>query len=98
VPTAAGTERSSSQDPGHIAENRLLRDSIDRALLKLSLRERMVFTLRHDNDLMLEEIAEVMSISVGSVKSYLFRGLQKLRREMAPHLGLPAKEGSDESM
>ncbi len=42
---------------------------------------------------MLEEIAEVMSISIGSVKSYLFRSLQKLRKEMAPHLNIPAREG-----
>ncbi len=47
---------------------------------------------------MLDEIAEVMDISVGSVKSYLFRGLQKLRREMAPLLNLAAKEGPDERL
>jgi RNA polymerase sigma-70 factor, ECF subfamily len=90
---AAGLERSRSQDPGRIVENKLLREHIDQALQRLSLQERMVFTLRHDNDLMIEEIAEVMGISVGSVKSYLFRSLQKLRREMAPHLSLTAKEG-----
>ena len=92
VPAGPGSAASKTQDPGRIAENRLLREHIDRALLKLSLQERMVFTLRHDNDLMLEEIAEVMSISIGSVKSYLFRSLQKLRKEMSPHLNIPARE------
>lgn len=94
----ARSERSRSLDPGHVAEQRLLREHIDRALLKLSVQERTVFTLRHDNDLMLKEIGEVMNISVGSVKSYLFRSLQKLRREMAEHLNIPGKEGSHERL
>ncbi len=91
-PAAAGLERARGEDPGRIAEQRLLREQIDRALLSLSLQERMVFTLRHDNDLMLDEIADVMNISIGSVKSYLFRGLQKLRKEMSQALNLPGKE------
>ena len=97
-PVEPGGPRRRDLDPGRIAEHRLLREHVDRALLKLSLQERMVFTLRHDNDLMLDEIAEVMDISVGSVKSYLFRSLRKLRSEMAGVLNMPAKDGADERL
>jgi RNA polymerase sigma-70 factor (ECF subfamily) len=97
-PVEPGPARRQALNPGQLAEQRLLRERVDRALLKLSVQERTVFTLRHDEDLMLDEIARVMDISIGSVKSYLFRGLQKLRREMAEVLNIPKKEGVDERL
>ena len=36
--------------------------------------------LRYVNDLDLEEIANTMDKPVGTIKSYLFRGLQRLQR------------------
>jgi RNA polymerase sigma-70 factor (ECF subfamily) len=50
-----------------------------------------VFVLRHYHDLPLREIADTMQIAEGTVKSHLFRALQRLRRELAfyrPELGL----------
>jgi len=72
-----------SPDPARTAESRLLSARVEKALQKVSQRERTVFLLRHYNDLMLEEIAETMQISIGSVKSYLFRCLRKLQKELA---------------
>ena len=83
VSSAGFSESPASPDPARAAENRLLGARIERALQKVSPRERTVFLLRHYNDLMLDEIAETMQISVGSVKSYLFRCLRKLQKELA---------------
>jgi len=77
------SETPFAADPAVTAETRLLRAQIEKALTKVSSQERTVFLLRHYNDLMLDEIAETMQISTGSVKSYLFRCIQKLRKELA---------------
>jgi len=91
-------ESPGSPDPARTAENRLLSAQVERALQKVSARERTVFLLRHYNNLMLEEIAETMQISIGSVKSYLFRCLRKLQKELAVP-GTPVQmEVSDESL
>ena len=55
---------------------------LGRALEKLSLRQRAVFTLRHYEDRSLAEIAEVLELDVGTVKAHLFRAIEKLRAEL----------------
>jgi RNA polymerase sigma-70 factor (ECF subfamily) len=77
----------SSQDfgsnPERRAEGQLMQERVDRALRKISAQERSVFVLRHYHDLPLKDIAEAMNVSIGSVKSYLFRGLKKIQKELA---------------
>jgi RNA polymerase sigma-70 factor (ECF subfamily) len=70
-------------DPERSAETRLIQEHIESALQKISAQERSAFVLRHYHDLMIKDIAEVMNVSVGTVKSYLFRGIKKLQRELA---------------
>jgi len=70
-------------DPERSAETRLIQEHIENALQKISAQERSAFVLRHYHDLMIKDIAEVMNVSVGTVKSYLFRGIKKLQRELA---------------
>lgn len=91
-------EATSTADPAVTAETRLLRARVEKALGKVSSQEKTVFMLRHYNDLRLDEIAETMQISIGSVKSYLFRCVQKLRKELgAPGTPNPL-EASDEGL
>jgi RNA polymerase sigma-70 factor (ECF subfamily) len=52
------------------------------ALDKLSLRQRAVFVLRHDEDRSLEEIGELLGLDLGTVKSHMSRALTKLREEL----------------
>ncbi len=59
-----------------------LRRRIDEALATFSERERAVFILRHYHDLKIKEIAQTLGVSLGSVKSYLFRSIQKLQKEL----------------
>jgi RNA polymerase sigma-70 factor (ECF subfamily) len=76
-----------SDSPEKNAEARLLQARIDLVLTTITEQERAAFVLRHYEELDLKSIAEVMEISVGSVKSYLFRGIRKIRRELAGFQG-----------
>ena len=54
------------------------------AMARLTEVEAAAFSLRHMEDRTLDEIAELLAISLGSAKQAVFRAVQKLRREMAP--------------
>jgi len=77
---AGGT--TSNSNPEQYAESKLMHANIARALTKLSPRERSIFVLRHYEDLPLKEIAEILEIKLGTVKSLLFRALKKLQKEL----------------
>lgn len=55
---------------------------LSQALDKLSLRQRSVFVLRHDEDLSLQQIAEILDLDPGTVKAHMHRALCKLRDEL----------------
>jgi RNA polymerase sigma-70 factor (ECF subfamily) len=74
-------------DPERRAESLLLQRHISQALQKVSPKERSVFVMRHYNDLKIREIAEVLNISVGTVKALLFRAIKKLRKELSIYRG-----------
>src|SRR5215471_8451222 len=52
------------------------------ALEKLSPRQRAVFTLRHYEDLSLDEIGTILGLDVGTVKAHMFRAMTKLRQDL----------------
>jgi RNA polymerase sigma-70 factor (sigma-E family) len=58
-------------------------DGLIRALQRLPVRQRAVIVLRYYNDASNEEIADVLAMPVGTVKSLLSRGLAKLREGFA---------------
>ncbi len=55
---------------------------LNAALNKLSIRQRTVFTLRHYEDMSLEEIGVLLGLDVGTVKAHMFRAVSKLRVEL----------------
>lgn len=55
---------------------------LSRAINKLSARQRAVFTLRHHEDLPLKEIAAVLKLKEGTVKTHLHRAVHILRKEL----------------
>jgi RNA polymerase sigma-70 factor (ECF subfamily) len=65
-----------------------LRRVFARSLERLGERQRMIFVMRHYNGLGYAEIAEVLRISVGTVKSLHFKAVQNLRRWLSPELGI----------
>ena len=80
-------------EPDRQAEADVMRRHVETALKKLSPRERSAFVLRHYQDLSLKEVAALMEVAEGTVKSLLFRATQKLRTALAFYredLGLPS--------
>lgn len=66
-------------DPPGTAE---LQQRLEKAFSKLSETQRLAFELKYVDGLMNDEIAGVMGIAAGTVKSHLFRSLEKLRKEL----------------
>lgn len=60
-----------------------LRAAITRAERQLSAQQKVIFRLRHYENLSLEEIAEHLGLRGGTVRAHLFRAIQKVRRELA---------------
>jgi len=54
----------------------------------LAERQKMVFVMRHYNELQFNEISETMKISIGTAKSLHFKAVQNLRKRLAPVLGI----------
>ncbi|MBO4258925.1 SigE family RNA polymerase sigma factor [Streptomyces sp. NPDC002144] len=71
------------EDP---AEQQALHDAMWRAIMKLPDRQRAMVVLRYYEDLSEVQTAEVLGVSVGTVKSAVSRALGKLRED--PELGL----------
>jgi RNA polymerase sigma-70 factor (ECF subfamily) len=69
-------------DAERLLFSRQIQHRLELALLKLSARQRAVFSLRHYESLALEEIADVLKLDVGTVKAHLFRALTKMREEL----------------
>jgi RNA polymerase sigma-70 factor (ECF subfamily) len=59
-----------------------IRQRLQDAMKGLSDRQRAVFTLRHHEDLSLEEIADTLGLDVGTVKAHMFRAVAKLRVQL----------------
>ena len=76
-------EAAPEANPEKMAEASFMRRHLRRALDKLSSQQRTIFILRHDNDLPLQQISQILEISEGTVKSQLFRALRKLQQHLA---------------
>ena len=68
------------------AEQQALHDAMWRAIMKLPARQRAMVVLRYYEDLSETQTAQVLGVSVGTVKSAVSRALGKLRED--PELGL----------
>ena len=78
----AGLPDLRGDSPEQAAARREMAIVLDRAIDTLRPEYRAVVVLRHHEDLDYEEIAEVMSLPLGTVKTYLHRA----RRELAARL------------
>jgi len=73
-------------DPVKTTESAQIQNHISQALQKISPKERAVFVMCHYNGLKLNETAEILNVTVGTVKSLLFRAIRKLRKELSPFM------------
>jgi RNA polymerase sigma-70 factor (sigma-E family) len=78
----------------HDSSERLL---LTRALAAVPPKQRVVLVLRYWNDLSVQEVAETLRCSVGTVKSQAARGLATLRQRLGPHYAelSPTSDGGD---
>jgi RNA polymerase sigma-70 factor (ECF subfamily) len=72
-----------TDDPAAVVEWQDAREVIRQAVGRLSPQQRLVLVMRHQEGLSYEEIASTTKLPLGTVKSYLFRARQQLRRELA---------------
>jgi len=73
----------SAMSPERVALNRELAAALDKAIDQLRPDYRSAIVLRHQEGLEYEEIAHVLDLPLGTVKTFLHRA----RRELARHLG-----------
>ena len=73
-------------DPVQSTESAQIQNRISQALKKISPKERTVFVMCHYNGLKLNETAEILNVTIGTVKSLLFRAIRKLRKELSPFM------------
>ena len=85
-----------AQNPERSAEDLIIQKHISEALQKVSPKERSVFVMRHYNELKIREIAEILSVSPGTVKALFYRATRKLRKELSFYLGNPGLEVTNE--
>jgi RNA polymerase sigma-70 factor (ECF subfamily) len=81
LPVAASDRAVASRDTD-------LRVAFSRCVEKLAERQRLVFVMRHYNELQFNEISEALKISVGTAKSLHFKAVQNLRKWLTPYLGM----------
>jgi RNA polymerase sigma-70 factor (ECF subfamily) len=81
---SALTDRHDS--PFDNVAHRELRQRVDAELRKVSEPYRTTLILRDLEEMSYEEIAEILQISLGTVKSRLTRGRQALKKRLAPYV------------
>lgn len=65
-----------------VLESRQMSAAIDRAAENLSLKQKSIFTLKYRQGMKLQQVAEIMDVSLGTVKTLHHRALRKIRKEV----------------
>lgn len=90
---AGWEDRLASRDSG--AEQSLhqkqLRAQIDSALAELSAVERNVLVLFHQEECTYEQIAVILNLPLGTVRTHLHRGRRRLRERMQERMSICAR-------
>jgi RNA polymerase sigma-70 factor (ECF subfamily) len=69
-------------NPAHGSESRELRSYLHKAIDDLDENYRLLISLRYQNELSYEEIASMLNLPLGTVKTGLFRAKEQLRRAL----------------
>jgi RNA polymerase sigma factor (sigma-70 family) len=75
-----------SKNAGERLLNKELGEEIVQAMDCLPLQQRMAFSLRYLDGLLIQEVAESMDLSVGAVKAHLWQAIQKLQKWLKPYI------------
>lgn len=75
-------EESVTGNPERYVDSQIMQKNIHQALDKLSPKERSVFVLKHYQNHTIREIASTLKIAEGTVKSLMFRSIQKMQKAL----------------
>ena len=78
-------EISHAEQPDELMIRTELSATIQMSLDNLSDRERTVFVLKHQHGYKLREIAVMLECAEGTIKNYMFRATQKMRKALGAH-------------
>lgn len=79
---ALENEESGEENTAKTVWAKEIAERVDEALVVLSPTQRAVFVMRHYEGLALNDIAESLNCTVGSVKVHLFRAMRKLQKAL----------------
>jgi RNA polymerase sigma-70 factor (ECF subfamily) len=91
--TAIAPGRTLDRAPDAAAEQAALTRAVDAALSRIRPEYREAVVLRYREDLSVQEIADAMSVPVGTVKIYLYRARKELASILAAEGWSPATKG-----
>ena len=77
--------QSAVVEPARMAESQQSLAALDAALQQLPLRQQQAFMLRIWEGMNVEQTADIMQCSQGSVKTHLSRAMQSLRQQLQAH-------------
>jgi len=86
IERAAREEMPSASSPEDLYLRRELADAVTRAIAELPSRCREIFVLRRQQQLSYNEIASRAGVSLGTVKSQMWRATVLLKEKLAPYL------------
>jgi RNA polymerase sigma-70 factor (ECF subfamily) len=91
----AGMEPASAETaPDVLAEQAAVARAVDAALYLIRPEYREAVVLRYHEDLSVQEIAEIMAVPAGRVKTYLFRARKELASILSARGWVPARTGA----
>jgi RNA polymerase sigma-70 factor, ECF subfamily len=76
----------STHDPARMVENREMQATVRKAVGSLSAAHREVVTLHHLEGMRVDDIADILHCSVGTVKSRLSRARDELKRKLRSYV------------
>jgi RNA polymerase sigma-70 factor, ECF subfamily len=83
IETNIETINPEKNSPEKHTEASFIRNDIEKALLKLTARERTIFIMRNYNEMRFSEIAEIIGVKTVTVRGINFKALEKMRKELA---------------
>lgn len=83
-------------DPERAFFSAQLRAAIERAERSLSAQQKVIFRLRHYENLSLEEIARNLGLRAGTARAHLFRAIRKIRKELEEWRARQTQENENE--
>lgn len=90
-----GMEPASAETaPDVLAEQAAVARALDAALYLIRPEYREAVVLRYHEDLSVQEIAEIMAVPAGTVKTYLFRARKELASILSARGWIPARTGA----